>query len=158
MQYISEMSEITGNLPDWAKYYMTFTEAFLAYSTGAEINSNLRESIVDGLGKTESFASFVVQLCPEIIYLLNQQKRDSVLEKALGRVLVITKEGCFLGDQEIKGFPDMDALTKEINKWYRGSVRRDHVLMEAYAKRLSEVGCKGVVVAWKVGEKKRSRK
>ncbi|MFN8510632.1 MAG: hypothetical protein U0Z75_08805 [Deinococcaceae bacterium] len=158
MQFISELSEVTNDLPFWAMYYMAFTEAFLAYSKGEKIDSKHRETIIEGLENMESFANFVVQLCPELVYILNRQEWDEVLENVLREVLVITKEGCFLGDLEVDGFPEHSALVEEIDRWYRGVAKRDPELMEGYAKRVSGIGCKGVVVAWKVEEKMRETK
>ncbi|MFN8510708.1 MAG: hypothetical protein U0Z75_09190 [Deinococcaceae bacterium] len=158
MKYIEQLFEMTEDLPYWAKYYVNLTRAFLSFKKGYKVDSDLRESIVEGLGKMASFSNFVAQLCPELVYMLNEQEQSEILEKVLSEVLIITEEGCFLENEKMNGFPEHSALVEEIDRWYRGVEKKDPELMEIYAKRVLGMECKGVVIAWKVEEKMRELK
>ncbi|MFN8510764.1 MAG: hypothetical protein U0Z75_09475 [Deinococcaceae bacterium] len=157
MKYISEIVEITEGLPAWLMYYTSLIETSLAYGKNEPINNKSREHVIEGLCTTESFRNFVTDLCPEIVFYLNEDKKDWVLEKVLERVLIITREGCYLNGQPVEGLPEQEALIGEIEAWYdhkrQEKKGHDYTLMSGYAKRLEELNCKGVVVTWKVVEK-----
>ncbi|MFN8509110.1 MAG: hypothetical protein U0Z75_00845 [Deinococcaceae bacterium] len=153
----SQMQRLQGfteNMPKWSEQYTKLIEAMLLYHEGREITSHLRESIIKGLEKMNSFRNFVVEFCPELVFFLNEKEPNVVLEDILSRVLLIAKKGCYLGKNLIKGFPQTEVLAEGIDAWYgKGTMTAHHYkLLSRYAEYLEGVDCKSVVVMWKAEE------
>ncbi|MFN8509745.1 MAG: hypothetical protein U0Z75_04170 [Deinococcaceae bacterium] len=141
-----------SDLPKEGWYYLSFCEAYLSYSKDREIREDLRYTLIESIEKSQSFRNFVIQCAPELVFFINSEKREPVLQEILERVLVITKNGCFLGKTQVRGFPKTEMLIEAIDLWDEGAPMDayHYKSLSRYAEHLETVSCKGVIVSWHV--------
>lgn len=140
----------TEGMPEYARCYVDLVEADVKYKSGGDIFPFLETNLVEDLDKHKSFQKFVLMTCPYFVYMLNREKPTKTTEHLMEKVLRVTKDGFFMGKNQLNGMPKMESIKQTMEYWHEGDPmdQAELQIVSRYARRLENIEFEGIVVEW----------